>query len=629
MCGIAGIIARKIKDKASMVDAVKKMMVAQIARGPDAEGFVEINDNIVFGHRRLKIIDLSEKANQPMSDAARKIWIVYNGEIYNFKKLRDELKYLNYEFRSNSDTEVIIAGYEKWGIEKLLEKMRGMFAFALCDVRDKYQSVIYFVRDRLGIKPIYYHISPGMVMFASQVNALKAQDLVKLSDIDISSIIGFLIFGSVPNNRTYLSNIVEVPPAHYVEIKLSDDDIKIDRRRYWKIPASEDVQNIDSLAKTMVVKNVSSLFEEAVDIHLISDVGIGVFLSGGLDSSSITAIAATSLSNPVTTINIVFDEKSYDESYYAKAVADKFKTNHMEVKIDGRQFIKEIPNILRAVDQPSNNGVNTYFISKAARESGLTVLLSGLGGDELFLGYPYYLQLYKHAQWIKIAGKMPRFLLKCLDKPLPVLRNVWRRLNYLRDGKITSIYQIVRGMFSPNEIMNLLNLSEKEFNLSLKEIIDEIEDKGYDDIYKLIDYINELDFNLYMACQLLRDSDAMGMAHSIEIRVPFLDHILVEYMRSLPISIKLNEHVNKNILVEMMRDKLPQEVLLRKKRGFIFPFDVWLKQEISGFCEYLYDYNVGNKKYLEFIIKEFTKGRLHWSKLWSCLILNAFLRNKT
>lgn len=626
MCGIAGVITIKKGDDGALLAAVQRMMDEQISRGPDAYGLKKIHPNIILGHRRLRIIDLSDKANQPMSNSSRNIWIVYNGEIYNFKMLKSELEE-EYAFRTNSDTETIIVGYEKWGIEKLLERLRGMFAFALCDLRDNNNPIVYLVRDRLGIKPLYYYYDDDKLIFASEVKAIKSNGLVSFNDVDNAAIVGFMMFGSIPFHRTYLKDVREVMPASYLRFSLSNK-ISVSQRRYWVLTEEGGTEIGKGMSKDKMIEEALHLFKESVEIHLVSDVPVGIFLSGGIDSSAVTAIASSLLPHAVKTINICFDNKEYDESVYAKLVAKKYGTEHIEVKIDGKHFIQEMSNILKVIDQPSNDGVNTYFISKAAKESGLTVLLSGLGGDELFLGYLYYLSLYKHARYLKLISKIPKYFFKLADSRIMEVRGALRRLSYLKSKDSISIYQVIRGMFSPREIIDLLGITEKEFSDLSREMLQDLPRLDIStEIDNLIDYINELDFNLYMPCQLLRDSDVMGMAHSIEIRVPFLDHLLVEYIRKLAINIKLNLGINKSMLVGMMEGYLPEEVLKRQKRGFIFPFKVWMLEHIKEVCDYLYSINVLEIKHLRNLVVEFRTGRVHWSKLWSCIVLNNFLTN--
>ncbi|OGF66543.1 MAG: asparagine synthase (glutamine-hydrolyzing), partial [Candidatus Fischerbacteria bacterium RBG_13_37_8] len=575
MCGIAGIYIAEQETAPEHADAVRCMMQVQAHRGPDADGMMNPAPGIIFGHRRLRIIDLSPQAAQPMSNQAGNIWIAYNGEIYNFRQLRSELQYAGCRFNSNSDTEVILAGFETWGIEKLLVSLRGMFAFALCDARDKRNILLYLARDRLGIKPLYYAMTPGRIIFASEINGIRASGLLDTSEIDMTSMAGFLILGSIPGPRTYLKNIVCLPPGTYMPITIKDNEIDTDIMRYWEVPASnvESIQLVEE--RQNLTRHVLELLQETVNIHLISDVPTGTFLSGGMDSSTTTALAAQQLTEPLNTLTITFEEPEFNESTYARIVADAFRTNHTEIRIDGKQFMQEIPAILHAIDQPSNDGVNTYFISKAAKKAGLTVLLSGLGGDELFLGYPYYAALWRYRKQFDMLWNSPGFTISALFKLLAktggaFASSSWKRFSYIKEKNPLYLYNAVRGMFSPKEIQALLGISASSFNTLYEELFNEI---GIHTNIKelehanIIDAINSLDFHLYLANQLLRDSDVMGMAHSIEIRVPFLDHVLMEYVKGIQVSQKMDAKIEKIILVEAMKEILPKEILARKKWG--------------------------------------------------------------
>lgn len=378
MCGIAGLFKVKQEINDADKESMQRMMNIQKHRGPDDEGTAKPTSKILLGHRRLSIIDLSSIAKNPMSNEDEKIWLIFNGEIYNFQELRKELIDARHAFKSKADSEVILHGYEKWGIEKLLNSLRGMFAFALLDLRDNSNPILYLARDRLGIKPLYYICTDEKLVFASEVNAILASGDIK-TKLEPAALIGFLMFGSIPAPLTYAKNIYSLLPGEYLCITAHSQTIRIEAQHYWQLPVSDSVNTGFSLSANLSdsITRIETLLKESVHIHLVSDVPVGVFLSGGLDSSAITAFASQSAQESLQTLTITFDEPEYNEASYACQVADKFHTDHHETKISGNMFIEEIPAILKAMDQPSNDGVNTYFISKAAKEAGLTVLLSG------------------------------------------------------------------------------------------------------------------------------------------------------------------------------------------------------------------------------------------------------------
>ena len=386
MCGIAGLV-RSEGLAPDDVEVVKRMTASQTHRGPDGDG-VFSDTRVVLGHRRLSIIDVSTSGAQPMSNEDGTVWLTYNGEIYNHRELRSELIARGHRFRSQSDTEVIVHGYEEWGIEGILERLRGMFGFGLYDSR----CGLILARDRLGIKPLYYFTSPGALLFASEVRALAASGKVP-NEREPEALAGFLLTGSVPAPLTIRKGVRCLPAGHY----LVWQDGSIELRKYWDLkfePADQDPAASDLCTE----------LEDAVGRHLVSDVPLGVFLSSGVDSAALVALASRVSRSELKTLTVVFNEQAFNEGNDAGRIAKHFHTSHQEVLVTESDFRRELPAVFAAMDQPTNDGVNTYFVSKAARQAGLTVVLSGLGGDEVFWGYRHYRRLANSLRWL---GRCP------------------------------------------------------------------------------------------------------------------------------------------------------------------------------------------------------------------------------
>ena len=393
MCGIAGLFrASGVSEEDK--HAVSRMTAAQAHRGPD-DGGLHAATHAVLGHRRLSILDLSASGHQPMSNEDGSIWVTYNGEIYNQRELRRELVRAGHDFRSTTDTEVLVHGYEQWGIDGLLTRLRGMFAFGLYDPR----RGLLLARDRLGIKPLYYFAAGETVLFASEVKALLRSGLVP-EERDRKALAGFLIAGAVPSPLTIIKGVRCLPPGHWVDC--SRQAVPLTVQKYWDLDCSPNYGGADT-------SDIRICLDDAVRRHFASDVPVGVFLSGGVDSAGLVAVASRVLqpdAGALVTLTVTFDEREYTESAPARQVADRFHTSHREIRVTAADFQNEFHAFLGSMDQPTNDGINTYFISKAARQAGLTVVLSGLGGDEIFWGYRHYRWL-AHAKWL--TASRPRF----------------------------------------------------------------------------------------------------------------------------------------------------------------------------------------------------------------------------
>jgi asparagine synthase (glutamine-hydrolysing) len=605
MCGIAGLFRpRGIAPEDAAV--VNRVMAAQVHRGPDGEGLY-CGNRAVLGHRRLSILDLSDAGRQPMSNEDGFVWVVFNGEIYNYIELRDDLMASGHRFRSNSDTEVLLHGYEEWGIERLLAKLRGMFAFGLYDAR---RSLI-LARDRLGIKPLYYFSADNLVLFASEVKALLRSGVVP-DEQDRKALAGFLIAGSIPSPRTIVKSVSCLPPGHWAECK----DGQFSVRKYWDLDCSaEPTSSADA--------DLQGCLKDTVNRHLISDVPLGVFLSGGVDSAGLVALASRirmTQGNRLHTLTVVFDERDHSEADTAAEAARRFETHHQEVRVTCADFQRELPAFFRSMDQPTNDGINSYFVSQAARRTGLTVVLSGLGGDEVFWGYRHY-PLLARAGWLVQSPWPLRRLLAYSGCRWGRLRSrdSWMRTAYLSgSGSIDRLYLTMRGFFAPEQAKRLLDMSRAELEAIIEEQF------NFCPVPRSAPAMafNYLEIKRYLHDQLLRDMDVFGMAHSIEARVPYLDHVLVERMWGLASELKLDSGVNKPLLVRAVDDPLLLTFASRRKRGFIFPMSRWMQSCRSELQEIAASASLDRRTVRE-CWTQFARGQLHWSRAWALAVLGS------
>jgi asparagine synthase (glutamine-hydrolysing) len=610
MCGIAGIVRQRRTEGAFCGpdrDAVNRMLDAEVHRGPDGSGVYQ-DACAVLGHRRLSIIDLSDRGKQPMSNEDGSLQVTFNGEIYNYSELRSELIRDRHAFRSGTDTEVLLHGYEQWGIAGLLERLRGMFAFALYDVR----RGLIVARDRLGIKPLYYHSGSGVLVFASEVKALLASGVVP-DERDRNALAGFLMAGAVPEPRTIFKGIRCLPPGHWAEWGNTENGGALRIHKYWDLdcpPCS--YADSDPAA-------LRALLEETVEKHLISDVPLGVFLSGGVDSAGLVALASR-VREHLVTLTVVFDEREYSESDAASDLAKRFRTDHREVRVTSADFQKELPAFITAMDQPTNDGVNSYFVSKAARQAGLTVVLSGLGGDEVFWGY-------KHYRWLQSGALMNR-----CPAPLRRLaahagfewgrlrgRDNWMRTAWLKSGGSSErIYLAMRGFFAPDRVARLMDMDRAELDAAVEEHFGVL-GAGEEASATAINY---LEMKRYLHDQLLRDTDVFSMAHSIEARVPYLDHMLVERLWHTAPELKLGQGVNKPLLVRAVNDPSVLAAGARAKRGFTFPMARWMKTSAAEMQEIAETGSLVRSAVRE-CWADFSAGRMHWSRAWALTVLGA------
>ena len=453
MCGIGGVVLDSMGDLPDLPERLAAMAAAMIHRGPDDGGqFITSNSRAGLVNRRLAIRDLSAAGHMPMGNAAGTVWITYNGEIYNTDALRGELEHAGYGFRSSSDTEVILHGYEAWG-DEVVARLRGMFALAILRVEpDSGQAQqLLLARDPLGIKPLYYTQTGGRLAFASELKALRAARLIG-TEIEPQALAGYLMLGAVPNPLTIYREAQALPPGSLLKWEAGC----ITQRTYWRLPTEID----EGVDEAEALETVRAALHEAVRIRLVSDVPLGAFLSGGLDSSAIVALMRAATNGTLRTCSMVFDEAAYNEAPFARAMAEAVGAEHYERRITADDVRREFAAILHSLDQPSIDGVNAYFVSQTARQAGLTVALSGLGGDELFGGYPNTFQgVPQMLRAIRWTQRVPGGA-RAVQAGLRVFarRQPWRRVDEAlgRPASAASAYLVRRGLFSPGEVPNLL-----------------------------------------------------------------------------------------------------------------------------------------------------------------------------
>lgn len=587
MCRITGIVDKKSQqisvDTICMRDSMHR-------GGPDHAGFyIDEEAKLALGHRRLSIIDLCETGNQPMFSETREIVLVFNGEIYNYLDLKEQLIQAGFQFRTKSDTEVIIKSYQKWGTN-CFSKFKGMFAIALYD---KSCSKLILARDHAGIKPLYYYFDKDCIYFASEIRAFK--ELNKWQE-DPYWKVYFLIFGYLPNNITTLKNVRSIEKGSFLVF----DVFTLEFNQYFFLHDNftEEISNLEE-ARELIKLSLT----KAVKRHLIADAPLGLFLSGGIDSSLLTLLAKN-YKKELHTLSIVFDDNMYSEKEYQDIIIQKVRSNHQSFLLTKELFVSALPDIMQAMDQPSSDGINSYFISKFAKQAGLKAVLSGLGADELFGGYPSF----KRVKLLKNLKSIPSFV---YDTAKLSSKDKYRKISFLKNKTVLGDYLFNRGFFTSSDVARQLNMDTKEVNSLLNNI-------AIPSFVQQLSEGNKVSFfetNLYMESQLLKDTDIMSMWHSIEVRVPFLDYDLITAVQKISSSLKFDHPQSKFLLIDSFKDILPKEIWIRKKQGFVFPFDNWMKENLDQFMP-----SSQNGK----LTKKFKAGKLSWSRYWTYLVSQTF-----
>ena len=565
MCGIAGAFGSR-ESRA----LTERIAAALDHRGPDDSGFAALSGTGgaargTFGHRRLAILDLTAAGHQPMWSPDGRYCLTCNGEIYNFRQLRDELAGEGIRVRSTGDTEVLLAGWARWG-PAVLPRLRGMFAFALWDSE---QERGYLVRDAFGIKPLYVNESGGAVLFASEVRALLASERIprKLSAEALRS---YLSTGSVAEPLTIIDSVRAVPPGCFVPIDCRRGGAILARAERFatSLTVSDGVESPETGGD---VTQLRQILRDSVSHHLVSDVPVALFLSGGIDSSSVVALASEVSETRLDTFTVTFDEADYTEAGPARSTAKLFGTQHHEIPLSGSDLLDALPDAFGAMDQPSLDGLNTYVVSRAVRASGLKVVLSGLGGDELFGGYPSF----RRARLVAPIWKLPRMARRMGAAGADLSRDPrLERISALLRGKspAEAAYRASRTLFSDTHVQSLAGrtgystaIAPDDADLSRLSLLQQIS------LYELTGYMRNT---------LLRDSDVFSMAHGLELRVPFIDREVARAVMTFADSAKLNRGISKPILARAMHDILPEELLSRPKQGFTLPFERWMRQDL-------------------------------------------------
>ena len=555
MCSISGIIHTRplIAESVQVVEVMNRTLRH---RGPDDNG-VWTNGEVALGNTRLAIIDTSSAGHQPMLDPETGNCLTYNGETYNFKDLSGVI---GLNARSGTDTEVVLHAYRTFGTD-LFRRLRGMFALAIWDNQKR---ELILARDRFGIKPLYYYFFNDFLLFASELRALVATGFVprKLSRAGLDS---YLANGSVAAPHTILDGVRQLLPGHYLKVKaVENGELELTTAKF----ATDFHGSSRPESRHEAVVQLRAELEESVRMHLVSDVPLGVFLSGGMDSSALVALMTKIGGQRAKTFSVVFEETDLSEEHYSRLVAQRFETDHCEIRLSETQLLGMLPDAIAALDQPTMDGVNTFVVSKAVKNAGVTVALSGLGGDELFGGYPSFRRALKFAS-LPAASK--QVLRAAAGVGQHVLNGSVQRQKFWQlagsDGSPEEVYRISRQLFangfSPNERQN----------------------RDGDVVNK----ISQLELQGYMANTLLRDTDVMSMAQSLEVRVPFVDAKVVDHALSLPGEWKLDQRENgvpKPLLADAVADLLPRDFLARRKMGFTLPFEKWMqgrmREELSS-----------------------------------------------
>src|ERR1700674_2245077 len=625
MCGIFGVVSC---GSLLPCDFLPKAARSLAHRGPDDSGTVLLNaadQEIGFAHTRLSIIDLSPLGHQPMRDPVTGSWIVFNGEIYNFRELRKELEAAGVEFKSHSDTEVILAAYRVWG-ESCPTRLGGMFAFALWDAPRKR---LLLARDPMGVKPLYYHQSNQNFIFASEVRTLLQTGLVPRK-ADPTGVLSYLAFGSVYEPWTIVEGVMAVPPGHLLTL----ENGSLSSREYWNPLRSFSRGEVAAPSGNGIATahQLPEILRDAVLSHLVSDVPVGVFLSGGIDSSALVAILSH---NGVrsNTFSLVFQEEECNEGQYSREVAHLFGTEHLEIPVSQQDTLAVLPEALCAMDQPTIDGINTYLVSAKTRAAGVKVALTGLGADEMFAGYSNFRRVPKMEAFSKRFARLPRLARRPLSASVALFAGKddrSRKLTQLATDhdSIVHPYFLVRMLFGAAERETLFSTPNYQASQqSLDRVLQKSVTAG-----ESLSPLKRASFfasHFYVRNTLLRDSDFMSMAHGLELRVPFLDRELVEACFRVPGDKKLQGDLPKSLLLASLGVELPREIVNRPKRGFTLPFERWLRGEMRPVVEDAllksdWDQTSISANAVREVWNRFLAGETSWSRPWSLFVLKQW-----
>ena len=611
MCGIVGIVDYK---KNSSKELLQKMTDTLSHRGGDDSGyefFEEEKYQLGFGHRRLSIQDLSALGHQPM--CYEHLSIIYNGEVYNFKEIRDELEGLGYGFISGSDTEVILKAFHKWG-RACVDRFRGMFVFS---IYDKEANKIYIFRDRAGVKPLYYYHKDGLFLYASELKALLLHPQF-IKKIDKKALSLYLQLGYIQAPFSIFEDNHKLLPAHYLEFDISSREYKM--IKYWDIVDFYKQEKLD-IPYDKAKKKLEELLIEAFSLRMVSDVKVGTFLSGGIDSSLVTAILSRHTDEKINTFSIGFEDRSYDEAPYAKKIANYLGVEHREYYCNSNDTLEMIERLPRVYDEPfgDSSAIPTMLVSKVAKRD-ISVALSGDGGDELFAGYSSYELFLKRDRFLDKLYPY-RAIFERLDDPY----HLFYRLNYRYYMK----YLKVKNSLSYSDISNRFKVSNSIFSAcEIKSVLREyhfLSDEVEDGISRL-ELMMIGDFKGYLADDILHKVDRASMSYSLESREPFLDHKLIEFVATLPISYK----ENKKILKDILSNYIPKELFERKKSGFGIPINRLLRGELRYLLdrylsrERLSSYALFDVEYILRLKELFLEKKIDDRKIWLLVVFSMW-----
>ena len=630
MCGIAGFLGPVRTDEPTVAAALSRALAH---RGPDGEGVegfdVGAGRRLVLVHRRLSIIDLSEFGHQPMRDPASGSVVSYNGEIYNYRALRAELEGAGERFRSQSDTEVLLRTYARRGLGAL-DAVQGMFAFALWDAP---QRRLILAVDPLGIKPLYWHSRPdGSLAFASEIRALLDAGLVPRK-ADAAGLESYLAYGAVQGPTTAIAGVQALPAGCYLTVAANG---RVEGpKRYWSpsfppagVPASD---------RAHAVERLGELLDQVSEEHLISDVPVALFLSGGVDSSALAAFASRR-TRGLKSFSVTFAEGAWSEAPHSREVARRLGLDHSELTLSPEDLLSSLPRALDALDQPTLDGTNVFVLSRAVREAGIKVALSGQGGDEVFAGYPTFRQVPRALRWRRRLSLVPPSGWRAAGAAWNAARSRRRtlpdKIGQFLDGPgdALGIYLLLRQVFAPATRRALFPggpATELALPLEL-----ESELRAGADGLAPIDAVSLFELRAYMGQMLLRDGDVMSMAHGLEMRVPFLDRRVVDFVAALPGPMKVESRRPKPLLLDAAGGAVPDSVWNRSKQGFTFPWEEWLRGRLRPLAEEAMN-DAGAFRALGMDPREtrrlwdaFLQRRpgLSWSRVWTLIVLREWSR---
>ena len=619
MCGLAGVVSFT---GAPPDNSIASALSAALAhRGPDGEG-VYASGSTVLVHRRLAIIDPRPAAAQPMATPDGRYHLVYNGEVYNHCELRSELESCGESFRTASDTEVLLRLLVRDGVSGL-GRVRGMFALALWDERDR---TLLLARDRFGIKPLYVSSNASRVVFASEIGALRRAGLVPRT-ISAAGVLAYLSWASIPAPLTWLEEVEALQPAMWRRYAADGRPVE----GAYADPLAAYVTSGTERDEETLRASTAAAVGQAVRAHLVADVPVGVFLSGGIDSGAIVSAAREVTAADLRTFTVVVDEAEYSEAAAAERVARLFDTTHRVLRVDATRIADDLPSIVQRLDQPTADAVNTYYISRAVAASGVKAVLSGVGGDEMFGGYPSFERVPAAMKMSRILGPAMQATGAVAMVALPAWRAAkWK--HFAQDPDIEQGYRALRGFFMPEELPSLLGpaLKDSRVREAAETALAAAEERMFavSGPERAVASVARLETRGFLGGQLLRDIDALSMAHGLEVRVPFVDaelqRVVWPALGAHPSLLK-----GKRLLHETLARPLPVEITARPKQGFTLPFATWmradLEEAVRDGLESLAGSGWVERTAPEAVWSAFARGQAHWSRAWGLGMLGRFL----